>query len=379
MARIFYKNIFRTVSLARKNTYNSCKIKINLQLFADPDKTEQPTPRKLQKAREEGNIPQSKEFNMAVTFLSLSALLLIFSGTIATDLSNILRDYLSLNVDKVDINILSYGLLKHTDLWVKVMMFFVVAALISLLLGMIQTQFLFTFKSLKFDLSKIDPIKGFKNLFSLKSFMEFLKNLIKIIIAGYFGYSIYIEKQPYISKLASVPVLEGVRFISNMIIEVLFKMGLALLILSLFDFWFQRFDYKRNLKMSKKEIKDESKDIEGNPEIKKKQREFMMKIVMSRMMQQVPSSDVIITNPTHYAVAIKYDAEKMSAPKVVAKGVDEVAFRIRDIASENYIPIVQKPPLARELYATTEINEEIPDNLYKAVAEVLAYVYNQTK
>jgi len=316
---------------------------------------------------------------MAVTFLSLSALLLIFSGTIANDLSNILRDYLSLNVDKVDINIISYGILKHKDLWVKVMMFFIVSAIISLLLGMLQTQFLFTFKSIKFDLSKIDPIKGFKNLFSLKSFMEFLKNLIKIIIAGYFGYTIYIEKQPYISKLASIPILEGVRFISNMIIEVLFKMGLALLVLSLFDFWFQRFDYKRNLKMSKKEIKDETKDIEGNPEIKKKQREFMMKIVMARMMQQVPSSDVVITNPTHYAVAIKYDAEKMSAPKVVAKGVDEVAFRIRDVASENYIPIVQKPPLARELYATTEVNEEIPDNLYKAVAEVLAYVYNQTK
>ncbi|PNR90061.1 flagellar biosynthetic protein FlhB [Petrotoga sp. 9T1HF07.CasAA.8.2] len=349
---------------------------MNLQLFADPDKTEDPTPRRLEKAREEGNIPQSNEFNMAVSFLSISLFLWIIFEPLLNDIFKVFYDYLSLDLDYSPTDLLGYEITAHMNLYIKLILFFVVAVVVSTLLGMIQTKFLFTFKSLKLDLSKINPIKGFKRLFSLRSVVELIKALLKLTILGLLIYNIIKANWFKILSLAEEETAFSFNVIFDLVINVLFQLGIALLLLSLFDFWYQRYEYKKELKMSKYEVKQERKEIEGNPEIKQRQRELMRNLARSRMMQKVPEADVVITNPTHYAVAIEYNAEEMHAPIVVAKGKDEVAFKIREIAFKHRIPILERPALAREIYEKVDLNEEIPEDLYTLVAEVLAYVYN---
>jgi len=355
--------------------YDNHVCKIDLQFFADPSKTEEPTQRKLEKAREEGNVPVSREFTTGITFLALAGILSFLGGPIAKELEKLFYDYFDMNTDLLNPSFFMYSLGTHSKLYVFIALFFGMGMAVTLGLGFIQTRFMIAPKALKFDLSKINPIKGFKRIFSMRSLFELFKAILKIIIIGWVAYSIISGKMNDITNLAGSEIAGSVKFIVNMILELMYKLGLSLLILSLADYWFQKFQYRQDLKMTKQEVKEEMKDIEGNPEIKRKQREFMTKIVFSRMMQQVPTADVVVTNPTHYAVAIKYESKGMNAPKVVAKGVDEMAMRIRKVASENGVPIVQKPSLARELYAKVELDEEVPQDLYKAVAEVLAYIY----
>ncbi|WP_237729773.1 flagellar biosynthesis protein FlhB [Petrotoga sp. 8T1HF07.NaAc.6.1] len=374
MGRSVYYSILSTNGMDKK--FNDPSISINLQLFADPDKTEDPTPRRLEKAREEGNIPQSNEFNMAVSFLSISLFLWIIFEPLLNDIFKVFYDYLSLDLDYSPTDLLGYEITAHMNLYMKLILFFVVAVVVSTLLGMIQTKFLFTFKSLKLDLSKINPIKGFKRLFSLRSVVELIKALLKLTILGLLIYNIIKVNWFKILSLAEEETAFSFNVIFDLVINVLFQLGIALLLLSLFDFWYQRYEYKKELKMSKYEVKQERKEIEGNPEIKQRQREMMRNLARSRMMQKVPEADVVITNPTHYAVAIEYNAEEMHAPIVVAKGKDEVAFKIREIAFKHRIPILERPALAREIYEKVDLNEEIPEDLYTLVAEVLAYVYN---
>ncbi|PNR97383.1 flagellar biosynthesis protein FlhB [Petrotoga olearia] len=373
MGRSIYNSIFSTNGMDKK--VDDSSISINLQLFADPDKTEDPTPRRLEKAREEGNIPQSNEFNMAVSFLSISLFLWVIFEPLLNDIFKVFYDYLSLDLDFSPTDLLGYEIKAHMNLYIKLVLFFGVAVVVSTLLGMIQTKFLFTFKSLKLDLSKINPIKGFKRLFSLRSVVELIKALLKLAILGLLTFNIIKSNWYKILSLAEEETSFSFNMIFDLVINILFQLGIALLLLSLFDFWYQRYEYKKELKMSKYEVKQERKEIEGNPEIKQRQRELMRNLARSRMMQKVPEADVVITNPTHYAVAIEYKPEEMQAPIVVAKGKDEVAFKIRDIAFKHGIPILERPALAREIYEKVDINEEIPEHLYTLVAEVLAYVY----
>ncbi|PNR97310.1 flagellar biosynthetic protein FlhB [Petrotoga miotherma DSM 10691] len=373
MGRSIYNSILSTDRMDKR--IDDSFISINLQLFADPDKTEDPTPRRLEKAREEGNIPQSNEFNMAVSFLSISLFLWVIFEPLLKDIFKVFYDYLSLDLDFSPTNLLGYEINAHMNLYIKLILFFVVAVVVSILLGMIQTKFLFTFKSLKLDLSKINPIKGFKRLFSLRSVMELVKALLKLTILGLLTYNIIKANWYKILSLAGEETAFSFNVIFDLVINILFQLGIALLLLSLFDFWYQRYEYKKELKMSKYEVKQERKEIEGNPEIKQRQRELMRNLARSRMMQKVPEADVVVTNPTHYAIAIEYKPEEMQAPIVVAKGKDEVAFKIRDIAFKHGIPILERPALAREIYEKVDLNEEIPEHLYTLVAEVLAYVY----
>lgn len=358
---------------------NNSTFSIDLQLFADPDKTEEPTQRRIEKAREEGNIAQSKEFNMAISFLTVTALLYFIGNSMAKDITKVFYDYFDLNTEIIDSNLISYGMNIHISLYIKVAILFIGGALISLMLGLIQTRFLIAPKAVKFDLSKINPIKGFKNLFSLKKVVELLKNLAKLAVVGILSYQIIVSNIDTVTGLVDQDITASIAFTVSLILEIMFKLGIALLIISLIDFWYQKYEYKKNLRMTKKEVKDEHKDMEGNPEVKRKQKEFMQKIVFSRMIQEVPTADVVVTNPTHYSIAIKYEAELMGAPKVVAKGMDEIAFKIKEVARENKVPVVEKPVLARALYSQIDIGEEISEELYKPVAEILAYVYNLNK
>jgi len=377
MGKRNFSNFFKHVLLGEE--VNNSTFSIDLQLFADPDKTEEPTQRRIEKAREEGNIAQSKEFNMAISFLTVTALLYFIGNSMAKDITKVFYDYFDLNTEIIDSNLISYGMNIHVSLYLKVAILFIGGALISLMLGLIQTRFLIAPKAVKFDLSKINPIKGFKNLFSLKKVVELLKNLAKLAVVGILSYQIIVSNIDTVTGLVDQDITASIAFTVSLILEIMFKLGIALLIISLIDFWYQKYEYKKNLRMTKKEVKDEHKDMEGNPEVKRKQKEFMQKIVFSRMIQEVPTADVVVTNPTHYSIAIKYEAELMGAPKVVAKGMDEIAFKIKEVARENKVPVVEKPVLARALYSQIDIGEEISEELYKPVAEILAYVYNLNK
>ena len=377
MGKRNFTDIFRNVLLGEK--VDDSSFSIDLQLFADPDKTEEPTQRRIDKAREEGNVAQSKEFNMAISFLTVTALLYFIGSALADDIVKVFYDYFDLNTEIIDQNLITYGMTKHSSLYFKVAMLFLGGALISLMLGLVQTRFLLAPKAVKFDISKINPIKGFKNLFSLKKVVELLKNLAKLAVVGLLSYQIIVGNIETVTGLVDQDIAASISFTISLIMQIMFQLGIALLIISLIDFWYQKYEYKKNLRMTKKEVKDEYKDMEGNPEVKKKQKEFMQKIVFSRMIQEVPTADVVVTNPTHYSVAIRYESGSMPAPKVVAKGMDEIAFKIKEVARENNVPIVEKPVLARALYSDVDIDEEITEELYKPVAEVLAYVYNLNK
>ena len=233
-------------------------------------------------------------------------------------------------------------------------------------------------KAFKFDLNKINPIEGFKRLFSLRSVIELLKNLAKLALLGFIGYSFINGIWSILFLLPDYSIEQSLIFLADSLYQMALRIALALIVLGFVDFFYQRWEFERDIKMSKKEIKDERKDIEGNPEIKRKQRQMMAEMSQRRMMEEVPSATVVVTNPTHLSIAIKFELEKMSAPVVVAKGADNIAFRIREIAKEYNVPVYEDKLLARELYERVEIGEEIPNDMYRAVAEVLAFIFKNS-
>jgi len=351
--------------------------RIDIQLFADPDKTEKATPRKRQKAREEGQVPVSREFISGVGFLFVSFLFLfigkqllysLIDGTVAT-----------FEISDIDIrtfeDFLIYGIKSFTPTFISLSILVFAAALFSLVVGLLQTKFLFTFNTMKFDLNKLNPISGLKRMFSLRSLFELAKAILKLLIIGFVGYSVIKGNFERIMLTVDGELIDGALLILSTFSELIIKCSIALIIVSIADYYYSRYEYEQNLKMTKQEVKEEFKEIEGNPEIKRRQRQIMMQYAMHRMMQEVPEASVVITNPTHFACALRYDPEKDFAPVLVAKGADKVALRIIDIARENDVPIVRNQKLAREIYFNTEIGETIPEKLYKAVAEVLAYVF----
>ncbi|QTA38560.1 flagellar biosynthesis protein FlhB [Thermosipho ferrireducens] len=370
-------NCRETLECTGKSDY-AIAFKINIQLFADPDKTEKATPRKRQKAREEGQVPVSREFTSGLALLAgIMAMWFVGKGMIyslkeAFVFFAQLPSYDTINISDLGI----YTWIAFQKLAINVVLFVAMILAVGVFTGFLQTRFLFTFKALKFDLSKINPISGLKRMFSMRSLFELLKSIFKLIIVGYVGYLVVKSRWNDLLLTPNMSVDEGALLIWNITFEMLTKCGIALLAIAFADYFFSRYEYEKNIRMTKQEVKEEFKEVEGNPEIKKRQRQIMMQYAMHRMMQEVPEATVVVTNPTHFAVAIKYDNEEMSAPVVVAKGADKLAERIKQIARENRVPIMRNPKLARELYFSVEVGEEIPKKLYRAVAEVLAYVYS---
>ena len=238
-----------------------------------------------------------------------------------------------------------------------------------------QFGFLFTTKPLIPKLEKINPIKGLKNLFSIKKLVEGVKLTLKVFISFFVGFWLFWKFFLEMPKLELMNFFEQIKWFKEKVIIIVFALLAVFLLFAIIDLIYQRYTYKKSLRMSKQEIKDEYKQTEGNPEIKAKIRRLQMEMTKKRMLSEVASADVVITNPTHYAVAIRYDRTKDEAPRVVAKGVNYLAIRIKEIAREYDIMIVENPPLARELYKLVEIDETIPKDMFKAVAEVLAFVY----
>jgi flagellar biosynthetic protein FlhB len=359
------------------------KLKIDIQFFAkDPDKTEKATPRRRQKAREEGQVSYSKDLAMAIVFLGVIVMLRLMIPMIYKGMEQMLTFFCALpNMgDYREYTALGeYISLTGQDLMWGLVIILLSGVAMAIVTGFAQTKGLVVFKkAFKFDLNKINPIEGFKRLFSLRSVIELLKNLAKLALLGFIGYSFINGIWPVLFLLPDYSIEQSLVFLADSLYQMALRIALALIVLGFVDFFYQRWEFERDIKMSKKEVKDERKDIEGNPEIKRKQRQMMSEMSQRHMMEEVPSATVVVTNPTHLSIAIKFELDKMNAPLVVAKGADNIAFRIREIAKEYHVPFYEDKLLARELYERVEIGEEIPNDMYRAVAEVLAFVFKNS-
>ncbi|AEH50784.1 flagellar biosynthesis protein FlhB [Pseudothermotoga thermarum] len=350
---------------------------MDIQLFADPEKTEKPTPRRRKKAREEGQVATSRELNMAVSFIASAFAMRFLFQRLVLALEKTSFEFFTLNGYEQQLDSFGQNLLwQFTHVLLIVAMIFMVTILAAVFVGSLQTKFFFSFKPLRIDLKRINPVEGFKRMFSLRSLFELIKSIFKMVIVGYVGYSIVRKNWKTFALYSDMDLFEASKKLFVLLYEVMFQCGLALLALAFFDYFYQWWEFEKSLRMTRQELKEEYREVEGSPEIKRKQREIMIRLARGRMLQEVPKADVVVTNPTHIAVALKYDAEEMEAPIVLAKGLDELAQKIVEIARQNNIPIVRNPQVARQLYYSVEVGEQIPPTLYRAVAEILAYVYS---
>jgi len=345
------------------------------------ERTERATPKRRRETRKKGQVALSKEVSSAFVLLS-SLSIFYFAGPWMFSKIIFLMQETYQNINTLDLNSSSF----HFFI-IDVMRQFIL--IISPLLGaimvtgiisnVVQTGILFSTEAISFKLSKINPINGFKRLYSLRSLVELVKSLTKITLVG--GIAFFLIKSRYdnLLGLIQLDVLNIFTFIGSEASIIGFYTFGFLLVLAIFDYLFQRWHYEKDLKMTKQEVKEEMKHTEGDPKIKARIRSIQQEMSRNRMMAMVPDATVVITNPTHLAVALKYDTNNMLAPKVIAKGAGIIAKKIKDIAIENNIPVVEEKNIARVLYKTVEINSYIPIELYHAVAEVIAYVYKLGK
>lgn len=346
----------------------------------DAEKTEEPSDKKIEDAREEGNVPKSQDASGVITlFVALLAFLMLFpfmrEHTIL--LTKYYFSLIGTHIDRaliIDITIITVR-----EFLLIIMPLAIAVAVAGVVAAIAQFGFLFTTKAIMPDLNKLDPIKGIKNLFSVKKAIESVKITFKSFTTLGVGFMLFFM---FILELPTVALFgldDQLDWLEKKMLIIAFVMLLIIFVFAVIDVIIVRKQYFDGLKMSKQEIKDEMKNMDGDPLIKAKIRQIQMMASRKRMMANIPTADVVITNPTHYAVAIKYDEEKSHAPIVVAKGMDNIAQKIKEIARENGVHIVQNPPLARSLYAQVDLDKPIPSELFAAVAEVLAYVYKMNK
>ncbi len=343
----------------------------------DSQKTEEPTRKRIEEAEKKGQIAFSREIGSFMLLFAFTVLLFTLGPGLFKDTQLLIRAYIekpdTIAMDEGSFQVLMSDL--ALEILFLLMIPFVIFFLIALASGFSQNKFVFSATPLSPDLEKISPLKGLKRLFSMRSVTEFLKGIIKIVlVAGVTAY-VLIPDMNHIQQMPDSELTSTLYFTFEAIRKMLIGILITLFFIAVLDFFYQRYEYLHGLRMSKQEIKDEYKQMEGDPHVKARIRSIRMERARQRMMSNVPKADVVITNPTHYAVALKYDAKEMKAPKVTAKGLDNIALKIREVAEENRIPIVENPPLARILYDTTDIDKEIPFEHYKAVAEVIGYVY----
>lgn len=358
-------------------------LRYNLQLFANDEggeKTEDATPKKLKEARDEGQVAKSTELNTAVMLFALFLVLKIYIGSIGNQfidvyekiygsITLVVEDDMSMNII---MSLLGYSI---KTIIIIALPIFLVGVVVGFLVDKVQIKWKVTTKPLKPKLSKLDPIKGFKKMFSKEKLVQLLFSLLKIILIGVLVYDTLKDQWGLILSLYDFSLFQAIGVIGSMVISLGMQISSVFLVIGFADLFYQRMKFKKDMKMSKKEVKDEWKNAEGDPHIKGKIKSKMLEASRRRMMNAIPNADVVITNPTHFAVALQYDRESGSAPVVVAKGADFMAQKIKDIAKENKVEIVENKPLARMLYFNVEIDQEIPQELYQMVAEILAYVY----
>lgn len=344
----------------------------------DQEKTEEPTSKKIEDAKKEGNVLKSAEVPGAAILFFSSIYLLFFGDPIFFEIQKMMYFIYSFMGTEMDGSVwfaISYTVM--TTMTMALLPLYVLVVLLAVIFNVMQFGFVAT--PLKFKLEKIDPISGFKNVFSIKKAIEALKLTAKLSIIFIVMMIILAIVWDSILAMMDKSVRASISSMMELTMYFLLTILLIIIIFAIIDFFFTRHYYIKQLKMSKQEIKDEHKQIEGDPLVKGRIRQIQMKMSKQRMMADVPDADVVVTNPTHYAVALKYDKEKSDAPKVVAKGIDFLAIKIKEIALESKVPIVEDPALARALYDQVEVESQIPESFYKAIAEIFTFVYNLKK
>lgn len=363
-------------------------LEYNLQFFAKDgpggEKTEEPTSKKLEDARKEGQVAKSREITNAFELLAVFVILKVWVGYMGESFVGIFRNLYSQIPEYIKMydgylpnatfdTIFFQTMVRMLIMIVPVLL---VGFLIAFLCDVVQVKWKPTGKPLQPKFSKLNPVNGFKRIFSANSLMELFKSIAKIAIIVYAVYSYLSKNAPSIFLLYDISLNQAIAQIGDLVINLGFRISIFYMIIAIVDFVYQKIKFKNDMKMTKQEVKDEYKNQEGDPQIKSKQKARMQEASRRRMMQKLPEADVVITNPTHYAVAIKYDPEVYDAPFVIAKGADYLAQKIKETARENNIEIVENKPLARMLYANVDVGGIVPPELYQAVAEVLAFVYH---
>ncbi|MFL0195499.1 fused FliR family export protein/FlhB family type III secretion system protein [Clostridium sp. WILCCON 0269] len=367
------ENSFQAIPDSIKGFYNTLPLLI---IFASDDKTEEATPRKKSDARKKGQIPKSKEIALALTLLASTLVILALGGYVGSQVKStmiaFINNYLTMSLDYASVQKIAF-----ITIWRLAIIFLPVAVpilIMGILANFFQTRGLVTSQPLKPDLSKLNPINGFKRMFSMRAIMELLKSLSIITVVGIIGFKFVKDNYLYIMTLSDLNFESVASAISKLTVDIFFRVAMIMIFIAIIDYIFQIFQYNKDLKMSKQEVKEEYKQDEGDPQIKSKIKQKQREMAMRRMMQEVPKATVVVTNPTHVAVALKYE-ENQNAPVVSAKGQDLVALRIKKMAKDNDVPIIENPPLARLIYKEVDIDKEIPMEMYQAVAEILALVY----
>lgn len=366
---------------------NKLLLEYNLQFFAKDgpggEKTEEPTGKKLSDARKEGQVAKSKEIANAFGMLALFLILKVYVGTIGSrfiesfhvvygQIPDLVKMYNgNIPIDSMHVLIRSM-MMRLLTIIAPVLL---IGVMVAVICDIVQVKWQPTTKPLRPKFSKLSPVKGFGRIFSPNSLMELLKSVLKLLVIGYVVYSYLKDRIGQIFILYDITLNQAIGLIGEIAIDLGIRIAMVYMVIAFLDYWYQKWKFHEDMKMTKQEVKDEYKNQEGDPQVKAKQKQRMREASMRRMMSQLPEADVVITNPTHYAVAIKYDPEKYDAPYVIAKGEDYLAQKIKDVAKEHEIEIVENKPLARMLYANVEVGALIPPELYQAVAEVLAFVY----
>ncbi|HEU4838195.1 MAG TPA: flagellar biosynthesis protein FlhB [Micavibrio sp.] len=343
----------------------------------DSSKTEDPTPKKLEEARKKGQVALSREVNNWIMLLAGTLVVLAMGPGMMSDLAVLMRTYIERADDMPEMpGGMQFAVVEALREVLKIialpLLFLLAAAFIG---PFAQVGPLFSPEILKMDISKISPSKGFARLFSMKSIMEFVKGILKLTIISVVGFLIVKPFFSGIDHMVGLPVPVMMDETRSLITRMLIGLLVVLFVIAVLDLVYQRYEHMKKMRMTKQELKDEYRQSEGDPMVKSKLRQLRQEKARARMMQAVPTADVVITNPTHYSVALKYDPDVNEAPLVVAKGVEELALRIREVARENDVVILPNPPLARVLFDTVEIDEAVPPAQYKAVAEIISYVF----
>ena len=343
----------------------------------DSQKTEEPTSKKLADARKKGQIAQSKEVSNFATLLGMTFMVALLAPFIAfqlhTSMARVFHQAALVHLDAGSAGEIMFDL--TLDALIALSPAFGLFMVLALLASLGQSGLLFTTEPITPKLEKLSPISGLKRMFSLKSIVEFLKGILKMSIVGAIAYTLVSPELDRAEQLLDMDLIDVLAEIQTLVIKLMIGVLGFMFVVAVADFVYQRYEFMKQMRMSRQEIRDEHKQSDGDPQVKARLRQIRMDRARRRMMAAVPQADVVVTNPTHFAVALKYDTETMAAPALVAKGADAVALRIREVANEHKVPIVENPPLARALFAAVEIDQQIPEVHYKAVAQVISYVY----
>ena len=345
------------------------------------EKTLEPTEKRIREARERGEVARSRELGSAAVTIGTAAALMYAGRGIAGQMAEILRDSFRVDRATLDDPGLMVSAMGHSTLQAlsAITPILAVSATAAVLAPLALGGFIFSPQALAPDFSRLDPLSGLGRVFGSKGLVELAKALLKLVVVGTLTVTVTHQMMGEMLRLGSLPTEIGIGRAAGLVVRAFLYMSSGLLLIAAVDAPYQWWSYRNRLMMTRQEVRDEMKESEGRPEIKAKIRQLRQRYAKQRMMRKVPTASVVVTNPTHYAVALYYEPAKAGAPRVVAKGKDLVASEIRRIALENNVPLFEAPPLARAIYATTEIDHEIPRGLYVAVAQVLSYVFQVKK